>query len=87
MRWDSLTFLGGENDAEAEEEEDEEEEEEEQGLFRKQQYIIHNRVNFGVKVSELVNVSELSGGEQKVSGPKIRKYGQGHFLGYRRYSS
>jgi hypothetical protein len=32
-----------------------------------------------VKVSELVNVSELSGGEQKVSGPKIRKYGQGHF--------
>ena len=39
-----------------------------------------NRVNFGVKVSELVNVSELSGGEQKVSGPKIRKYGQGHFL-------
>jgi hypothetical protein len=37
-----------------------------------------------VKVSELVNVSELSGGEQKVSGPKIRKYGQGHFLGCRR---
>jgi hypothetical protein len=34
--------------------------------------------------SELVNVSELSGGEQKVSGPKIRKYGQGHFLGCRR---
>ena len=34
-----------------------------------------------MKVSELVNVSELSGGEQKVSGPKIRKYGQGHFLG------
>jgi hypothetical protein len=27
MRWDSLTFLGGENDAEAEEEEDDEAEE------------------------------------------------------------
>jgi len=33
-----------------------------------------------VKVSELVNVSELSGGEQNVSGPKIRKYGQGRLL-------
>ena len=69
-------FLGGENDAEAEEEEDDEEKEE-QGLFRNST----NRVNFGVKVSELVNVSELSGGEQKVSGPKIRKFGQGHFQG------
>jgi hypothetical protein len=35
MRWDSLTFLGGENDAEAEEEEHDEAEEG-YGLFRKQ---------------------------------------------------
>jgi hypothetical protein len=34
-----------------------------------------------VKVSELVNVSELSGGEQKVSCPKIRKYGKDTFKG------
>ena len=38
--------------------------------------------NFGVKVSELVNVSELSGGEQKSVRPKVRKYGQGYFLGH-----